>query len=136
MPRSDGLGVETFVLVGQLVAVVIVDVVGKAVAELQLGNKLEEGQIEITAQAYLDHGTIAFQLHIVLFLAREIEHGTDTSQDVRSVVVEALGTELQVDRKGDVGVLQVLRGELGLSVVIEVIEIAEREVLGTKVHRG
>ena len=47
--RCDGLGVEAFVLVSKLVAMAVVDGIGKAIAELQLWNELEERQIVVAA---------------------------------------------------------------------------------------
>ena len=69
MPRCHSLGIAALVDVGQLVNVLVVDGIGQAVAELQLGNELEKWKVEVAAQSYLDHRVVAFQLYVVLILA-------------------------------------------------------------------
>lgn len=48
---GDGIGVLAQVGVLQFAGMVLVEGIAKTVAELQLGDELEEGQIEIAAQS-------------------------------------------------------------------------------------
>ena len=76
----------------------------------------------------------ALQLHVLLVLAREVNHRADTEEHVGAVVVEALGGELQFQRQGDVGVLHVLRGLRRVASVVKHVEVAEDEALRAEVH--
>ena len=132
----DALGEDAAVDVSQFVGVVAVQRVGEAVAELQLRYELEEGEVEVAAQTDLDHRVVALQLKEVLILAREVDHGGNAGQYVGSVVVEALGRELQADGQGDIGVFHVLRLLDGMSGIVEVEHVAEGEALRTEMHGG
>ena len=69
---------------------VLVDRIRQAIAEFQFGYQFEEGQVEVAAQADLDKRVCAFQLDIVLILAREVDHRVDACHHVRAVVVPTL----------------------------------------------
>ena len=131
---GDGIGVLAQVGVLQFAGMVLVEGIAKTVAELQLGDELEEGQIEIAAQSDFKEKVGALQLDILLILAREVDHRVDACHHVRTVVVPSLGTELDVEGKRDVGVLHVLRHLGGLAVGRQVGEVAEGEMLGAKMH--
>ena len=130
----EAVAEDALVDIGELVDMLLVEGVAETVAELQLGDELEEGEVEVATHAYLEHGVETVEMDVVLVLAREVDHRTDTADEVGTVVVEALGRELQVDRHSKVGVFQVLRRLARLAAVVEVIEVAEDEVLAAEME--
>lgn len=126
---------DALVDIRQFIDMLLVERVAEAVAELQLGYELEEGQVEIATHAHLDHRVEALEVHIVLILARQVDHRTDTADEVGPVVVETLSREFHVDGEGQVGVLHVLGRLAWLAGIVQVVEVTKREVLRAEVER-
>jgi len=106
-----------------------------AITELQLGYQLEEREIKVTAKSHFDKRVVALELYEVLLFAGEVDHVVHTGNQVWPVVVPAFCRELQVEGKGDVGALQVLRLFCRKTVGRESALVAERETLAAEVHR-
>ena len=136
MGIRDALGKDALVDIGQGVDMRAVVDIGETVAELQFGHELEERQVEIATQSDLEHQVVALQLDVVLVFAREVDHRTETGNDVGTVVIEPLGRELQVYGHREIGVLHVLRGLYGTARLGGLEQVAEDEVLAAEMHRG
>ena len=130
----DATGKDTAVDIGEFVGMTFVEGVGKAIAELEFGDEFEVGHVEVTAQTQFKHGVVTLELHIVLVLVLEVDHGRDACHDIGAVVVEALGGELQGHGHGDISALHVEGGQAWLRGIVEVVEVAEGEALGAELH--
>lgn len=112
----------------------LVEAVVKAVAELYFGYEFEERQIEVAAHAEFYHSVKALELYEGLILTSKIDHGRDAADEVGTVVVEAQGGELDIDRHGQVSVFHILSGFTGIATVVQVVQIAKYKMLGAEVH--
>ena len=71
--------------------------VERAERELQLGDKLEKGQIEVTTKAHLNHEIEFPKQQLLLFFHCKIPHRAHTGSHVWTVVIEALGCKFHMD---------------------------------------
>ena len=105
MGRRYTLGIAAEIHVLELITMLGVKAVAQTIAELQLGAEFEERKLEVAPQSYLYHRVETLETHIILRLARQVNHRVDAGDDIGTVVVETLCAELQIDREGDIGVL-------------------------------
>ncbi len=134
VPGTDRIGKNALIDIRQFVGMVLVKRVHQTVAELQFRDEFEERQVEVAADTYLEHRVVPFQLDEILRLAGQVHHWVDAANDIGAVIVETLGRELQVDGEGYIGVLHVLRSRDDASLGVSAVQVAERQVLGAKVH--
>ena len=114
-----------FVEVAQLIDVIGIEVVAQTITELQLRNQFEERKIEVTTDTYFHHRAEAFQTNIVVTCTGQVDHAVDACHHIGAVVVPSWSGKLDVDRKGDIGVLHVLRGLGMASFLIRIQQVNE-----------
>ena len=112
-----------------------VETVCQPIHELQLRTKLEERQVEITSHADRSEDVRLVQTEIVVVTAGEIEHRSDTGNDIRTVVVEAFRCKYHIRHASDIHRLQVLAHLGGHPGICQVRMVVEREMTGAEIHR-
>ena len=125
----DALGVDELGGVGEIGTVFLQDVV-EAEAEFELGDELEEGEIEVASESGFEHHVEGLGLELGLLACREVVHGGDAGDDVGAIVVEAWCGDLEVDGQAYVAGLHV-EAFFALGV-----EVAEGDVFGTEMEGG
>lgn len=105
----DAVGELQHVGVGQ-VGTVVLDDIQKTEAELELGHKLEERQIDVATHANLKIEVEGLEQQLLVLACGKVNHGIDTGYDIGTEIVVARSSHLEVDGHGDVGALDDLRG--------------------------
>jgi len=123
----DGVCEDELIGVGEVVSL-LVDDVGEPIGELDFRDELEERPVEITAESRFQIAVEAVEQQVFLFFHGQVVHRIHTHHGIRTVVVEPLAGDFQVDRQGDIGGLHVL----DFRSVVEVVD--ELHVLRPEMH--
>lgn len=123
----DRLGENQRTWVGDVVSKTIDDI-GKTVGEFDFWNEFEERIIEVATKTQFEITVEAIRKQVSAFLHSEVKHWIHTRHHVRTIVVETLGRNLEVNRDRDISGLQ------GLILPLIVQMITKRDVLVAKMH--
>ena len=123
----DGLGENQRTWVGDVVSKTIDDI-GKTVGEFNFWNEFEERIIEVATKTQFEITVEAIRKQVSTFLHSEVKHWIHARHHVRTIVVETLGRNLEVNRDRDISGLQ------GLILPLIVQMITKRDVLVAKMH--
>ena len=112
----NALGIDHLRRVGQVVALFL-EYIAQTEAELELGDELEEGHIEVATHAGFEHEGERLDLQLFVLAGGQIVHGRYAGNDVGTVIVETWGRNLQVEGHTDIARFHVLvfpvsRGEV------------------------
>jgi len=130
----DRQSVGQHIFVAQLSGMICVERIDKAVHEFQFWTQLEEGKVEVAANADRCEHVVALESDIIVIATAQIEHWRQSANEIGSVIVESRSVEDEFAGCSDVNGFHVLALLDWIACTVGLGKVVEFDVTVAEVH--